>query len=37
MLEWNIVCGLPSDVADTVVNNCKYLSDSFDVEEKCLL
>ena len=33
----DFVCGLPSDMADTVVNNCEYLSDSFDVEEKCLL
>ena len=33
----DIVCGLPSIMIDTVVNNCEFLSDSFDVEEKCLL
>ena len=33
----DLVCGLPSHMVDTVVNNCEFLSDSFDVEEKCLL
>jgi len=33
----DIVCGLPSIMIDTVVNNCEFLSDSFDVEEKYLL
>lgn len=33
----DIVCGLSSIMIDTVVNTCEFLSDSFDVEEKCLL
>ncbi len=33
----DFVCGLPSSMIDTVVDSCEFLSDSFDVEEKCLL
>ena len=33
----DLVCGLPSDMVDTVVDNCEYLLDSFHVEERCLL
>ena len=30
----DFVCGLPFE---SVIENCEYLSDSFDVEEKCLV
>ena len=33
----DFVCGLPAEMIDTVVDNCEFLLDSFDVEEKCLL
>lgn len=33
----DLVCGLPSSMVDTVVDNCEYFSGSFDVEEKCLV
>ena len=33
----DIVCGLPSEMVDSVVDNCEFISDSFDVEEKCLV
>jgi len=33
----DIVCGLPSEMVDSVVDNCQFISDSFDVEEKCLV
>ena len=33
----DIVCGLPTEMVDSVVDNCEFISDSFDVEEKCLV
>ena len=33
----DFVCGLPLEMIESVVENCEYLSDSFDVEEKCLV
>jgi len=33
----DIVCGLPSNMVDSVVDNCQFISDSFDIEEKCLV
>ena len=33
----DVVCGLPFEMVDSVVNNCEFISDAFDVEEKCLV
>ena len=33
----DIVCGLPVSMINAIVDNCEYISDSFDVEEKCLI
>ena len=34
---FDIVSGLPSEMIDSVVDNCEFVVDSFDVEEKCLV
>ena len=34
---YDIVCGLPSEMVESVVNHCEFIADSFDVEEKCLM
>ncbi len=36
-IELDIVCGSPSGVIDSIVNSCEFISDSFDVEKKCLV
>ena len=32
-----MICGLPPSMVDSVVSNCEFISNSFDVEERCLL
>ena len=36
-VELDVVCGLPFEMVDSVVNSCEFISDPFDVEEKCLV
>ena len=34
---WEMILLWPSEMVDSVVDNCEFISDSFDVEEKCLV